>query len=77
MSKAETVFVTGGASGIGLAIVKQVLEVGRRAVIADRDQVNLHLRRQEQGVTTDQGRFKQLDTIPAPLLPFLNSHDAS
>jgi len=36
-----TVFVTGGASGIGLAIARSLLEEGWRVVIADRAQGNL------------------------------------
>lgn len=41
MSVQETIFVTGGASGIGLAIVEAVLEKGWRAIVADRDEEGL------------------------------------
>ena len=37
MSQQQTVLVTGGASGIGFAIVKAVLAEGWRAVVADLD----------------------------------------
>jgi NAD(P)-dependent dehydrogenase (short-subunit alcohol dehydrogenase family) len=41
MDTKGTVFVTGGASGIGLAIARSLLEEGWRVVIADRAQGNL------------------------------------
>lgn len=55
------VFVTGGASGIGLAIVEATLAHGWRAVIADRDvqsldQCRVALERREELV-----RFERLD----------------
>ncbi len=41
MNTKGTVFVTGGASGIGLAIARSLLDEGWRVVIADRAQGNL------------------------------------
>ena len=41
MDTKGTVFVTGGASGIGLAIARSLLDEGWRVVIADRAQGNL------------------------------------
>ena len=61
MSTQETVFVTGGASGIGLAIVEAVLEKGWRAVIVDRDEGSLDRSRVALGQSGDQALFMQLD----------------
>ncbi len=61
MSTQETVFVTGGASGIGLAIVEAVLEKGWRAVVVDRDEGSLDRSRAALGQSGDQAIFLQLD----------------
>jgi len=61
MSRQETVFVTGGASGIGLAIVQAVLAEGWRAVVADLAQLNLDQARETLRGSRDLVRFEQLD----------------
>lgn len=55
-----TVLVTGGASGIGLAIVEAVLNAGWRAVAADIEPRNLAAARQALGARGEL-RFEQLD----------------
>jgi NAD(P)-dependent dehydrogenase (short-subunit alcohol dehydrogenase family) len=61
MSDKETVFVTGGASGIGLAIVEAVLENGWRVVVADRDAGSIDRCRSALEASTESVRFEQLD----------------
>ena len=61
MPTQEAVFVTGGASGIGLAIVEAVLEKGWRAVIVDRDERSLDQSRAALAKSGDQARFVALD----------------
>ncbi len=61
MNDQQTVFVTGGASGIGLAIVEAVLAEGWRAIIADLDQRNLERCRDALGEPNDRMRFERLD----------------
>jgi NAD(P)-dependent dehydrogenase (short-subunit alcohol dehydrogenase family) len=61
MTTQETVFVTGGASGIGLAIVEAVLEKGWRAVVVDRDERSLDQSRAALERFGDQARFLRLD----------------
>ncbi len=56
-----TVFVTGGASGIGLAIVRALLDEGRRVVVSDLAQGNLDQTRQELGRDAERIRFEALD----------------
>lgn len=56
-----TVFVTGGASGIGLAIVRALLEEGWRVVVADLAQGSLDQARQDLGGETERIRFEALD----------------
>jgi NAD(P)-dependent dehydrogenase (short-subunit alcohol dehydrogenase family) len=56
-----TVFVTGGASGIGLAIVRALLEEGWRVVVADLAQGSLDQARQDLGGETVRLRFEALD----------------
>ena len=56
-----TVFVTGGASGIGLAIVRALLDEGRRVVVADLVQGNLEQARHELGGDAERIRFEALD----------------
>lgn len=60
MSTSRTVIVTGGASGIGFAIVEAVLAEGWRAVVADRDQRNLDRASEALG-ERDDVRFAVLD----------------
>ena len=57
----ETVFVTGGASGIGLAIVEAVLEKGWRTIIVDRDERSLDQCRAALDRSGERARFVQLD----------------
>jgi NAD(P)-dependent dehydrogenase (short-subunit alcohol dehydrogenase family) len=54
------VLVTGGASGIGLAIAEAVLAEGWRAVIADRDERGLAAARERLG-NRAEARFEILD----------------
>lgn len=61
MSTQETVFVTGGASGIGLAIVEAVLENGWRAMVVDRDERSLAQCREALKASGERVRFVQLD----------------
>jgi NAD(P)-dependent dehydrogenase (short-subunit alcohol dehydrogenase family) len=55
-----TILVTGGASGIGFAIVEAVLDAGWRAMIADIEPRNLASARQALGERGDL-RFAQID----------------
>jgi NAD(P)-dependent dehydrogenase (short-subunit alcohol dehydrogenase family) len=61
MSAQQTIFVTGGASGIGFAIVEAVLEQGWRAIIVDRDERNLEHCREALARSSQDTRFLQLD----------------
>jgi NAD(P)-dependent dehydrogenase (short-subunit alcohol dehydrogenase family) len=61
MSRQHTVLVTGGASGIGLAIVEAMLAEGWRVVIADLDQANLDRCRDALGPSGDSVRFERLN----------------
>lgn len=61
MAEQQTVLVTGGASGIGLAIVEAVLAEGWRAIIADFDQSNLEGCRDALGACDDRVRFERVD----------------
>lgn len=63
MPMQETVFVTGGASGIGFAIVEAVIERGWRAIIVDRDEASLDQSRKALAKTGDHNRFLQLDIV--------------
>jgi NAD(P)-dependent dehydrogenase (short-subunit alcohol dehydrogenase family) len=56
-----TVFVTGGASGIGFAIVRTLLDEGWRVIVADLVQGSLDQARQHLGGENKQVRFEQLD----------------
>jgi NAD(P)-dependent dehydrogenase (short-subunit alcohol dehydrogenase family) len=60
MTTQPTIFVTGGASGIGLAIVEAVLAEGWRAVAADIEVKNLDAVRKALGERSDL-RVEQLD----------------
>lgn len=57
----ETIFVTGGASGIGLAIARALLDEGWRVVIADLSQERLTQASQALGGGTEQLRTELLD----------------
>jgi NAD(P)-dependent dehydrogenase (short-subunit alcohol dehydrogenase family) len=61
MSELETVFISGGASGIGLAIVEAILGEGWRAVVADLEQRKLDQARETLGKGNDVVRFEELD----------------
>jgi NAD(P)-dependent dehydrogenase (short-subunit alcohol dehydrogenase family) len=61
MSRQEAVFITGGASGIGFAIVEAVLEQGWRAMIADHNEQSLDRSREALARHGEQARFLQLD----------------
>ena len=61
MSARQTVLVTGGASGIGLAIVEAVLAEGWRAIVADLDQTNLDRCRDALGASKGQVRFEPVN----------------
>ena len=56
-----TVFVTGGASGIGLAIVRALLEEGWRVLLPDLAQGSLNEARQDLGGEHEWIRFEALD----------------
>jgi NAD(P)-dependent dehydrogenase (short-subunit alcohol dehydrogenase family) len=61
MADQQTVLVTGGASGIGLAIVKAVLAEGWRAVVADVNQTSLDQSRKALGEAGGKVRFAPLN----------------
>jgi NAD(P)-dependent dehydrogenase (short-subunit alcohol dehydrogenase family) len=61
MSKLQTILVTGGASGIGLAIVEAALKEGWRAIVVDREPQSLDQCREALGQSGDLVRFEQLD----------------
>jgi NAD(P)-dependent dehydrogenase (short-subunit alcohol dehydrogenase family) len=65
------VLVTGGASGIGLAIAEAVLAEGWRAIIADRDERGLAAARERLG-NPAEARFEILDvTDEAAVVAFI------
>lgn len=61
MNQEQTVLVTGGASGIGLAVVEAILAEGWRAVVADLDQESLSRCRDTLGAPDDRVRFEQMN----------------
>ena len=61
MQESRTAFVTGGGSGIGLAIVRALLDEGWRVVAADLVQDSLDQARQQLGGENERVRFEQLD----------------
>jgi NAD(P)-dependent dehydrogenase (short-subunit alcohol dehydrogenase family) len=61
MSDQQTVLVTGGASGIGRAIVEAVLAEGWRAIVADLDQTNLDRCRDALGASGGNLRFELMN----------------
>ena len=61
MTMTKTILVTGGASGIGLAIVQAILEHGWQAMVADVDPDSLDRARKEFGAYQTLVHFQQLD----------------
>jgi NAD(P)-dependent dehydrogenase (short-subunit alcohol dehydrogenase family) len=61
MSMQQTVFVTGGASGIGFAIAEAVLGQGWRAIIVDRDNRSLDQSRRALARPGHDVHFLQMD----------------
>jgi NAD(P)-dependent dehydrogenase (short-subunit alcohol dehydrogenase family) len=61
MIQQQTVLVTGGASGIGLAVVEAVLAEGWRAVVADLDPGNLARCKDTLGSQDDRVRYQQMN----------------
>jgi NAD(P)-dependent dehydrogenase (short-subunit alcohol dehydrogenase family) len=61
MTEHRAVFVTGGASGIGLAIVQAVLDEGWHAVVADLEQRNLDQAREILASSGAHARYERLD----------------
>jgi NAD(P)-dependent dehydrogenase (short-subunit alcohol dehydrogenase family) len=61
MSMQQTMFVTGGASGIGFAIAEAVLAQSWRAIIVDRDERNLDRSREALAQHGHDVHFLQLD----------------
>ena len=61
MSAQEAVLVTGGASGIGLAIVRALVAEGWRAVVVDLAQQNLDQARETLGQSDERVRFERVD----------------
>src|SRR4051812_576380 len=61
MQESRTAFVTGGGSGIGLAIVRALLDEGWRVVAADLAPDSLDQAHQQLGGEDKHVRFEQLD----------------
>lgn len=61
MTDQQTILVTGGASGIGFAVVKAVLAEGWRAIVADLDAGALTRAREELAAPADRVRFEQIN----------------
>jgi NAD(P)-dependent dehydrogenase (short-subunit alcohol dehydrogenase family) len=61
MNQEQTVLVTGGASGIGLAVVEAILAEGWRVVVADLDQESLSRCRDSLGAPDDRVRYEQMN----------------
>jgi NAD(P)-dependent dehydrogenase (short-subunit alcohol dehydrogenase family) len=61
MSQEQTVLVTGGASGIGLAVVEAVLAEGWRVVVADLDPKSLDRCRDALGSFDNRVRFEPMN----------------
>ena len=61
MIEQQTVLVTGGASGIGRAVIEAVLAEGHRAIVADLDGATLERCRGELAAHAARLRFEVLD----------------
>jgi NAD(P)-dependent dehydrogenase (short-subunit alcohol dehydrogenase family) len=61
MAQQQTVIVTGGASGIGLAVVEAILAEGWRAVVADLEQRNLDRCRDVLSPSNNRVRFERMN----------------
>jgi len=61
MAQQQTVLVTGGASGIGLATVEAILAEGWRAIVADLDQKNLNRCKDMLSPANHRVRFEQMN----------------
>jgi NAD(P)-dependent dehydrogenase (short-subunit alcohol dehydrogenase family) len=61
MAQQQTVIVTGGASGIGLAVVEAILAEGWRAVVADLEQRNLDRCRDVLSPSSNRVRFERMN----------------
>jgi NAD(P)-dependent dehydrogenase (short-subunit alcohol dehydrogenase family) len=61
MTIQHTVLVTGGASGIGLAIVEAILREGWHAIVADLDAGRLTQAREQLSAHRGRTHFEQLD----------------
>lgn len=61
MTKQATILVTGGASGIGLAIVKELVHHGWKVVAADIEQKTLDAAQEALAHETHRARFMRMD----------------
>jgi len=61
MAQQQTVLVTGGASGIGLAVVEAILAEGWRAIAADLDERNLDRSRDVLSPSGNRVRFERIN----------------
>ena len=61
MAQQQTVLVTGGASGIGLAVVEAILAEGWRAIVADLEQGNLDRCRDVLSPSSNRVRFERMN----------------
>lgn len=61
MAQQQTVLVTGGASGIGLAVVEAILAEGWRAIVADLDQKSLDRCKEALSPSNNRVRFERMD----------------
>jgi NAD(P)-dependent dehydrogenase (short-subunit alcohol dehydrogenase family) len=61
MVQQQSVLVTGGASGIGLAVVEAALGEGWRVIVADLDPGNLDRCRDSLGAPGDRVRYEQMN----------------
>jgi len=61
MAQPQTVLVTGGASGIGLAVVEAILAEGWRAIVADLEQKSLDRCREGFSSANNRVRFERMD----------------
>lgn len=61
MTREQTILVTGGASGIGFAIVEAILAEGWRVIVSDFDEKNLERCRDALKGFGDKARFERLN----------------